>query len=94
MDRRTGTTTADLWPEDARPALEHTRDIDDWLAAIATGRCVGVTPEGTVAQYRRDGIVHRRLRAVPPVAVHLIWRRHDPHPATHAAVALLAELYG
>jgi hypothetical protein len=23
----------------------------------------------------------------------LIWRRHDPHPATHAAVALLADLY-
>ena len=23
--------------------VEHTKDIDDWLAAIATGRCVGVT---------------------------------------------------
>jgi hypothetical protein len=27
------------------------------------------------------------------VPVTLIWRSHDPHPATHAAVALLAELY-
>jgi hypothetical protein len=25
--------------------------------------------------------------------VQVIWRRHDPHPSTHAAVALLTELY-
>ncbi|WP_199812698.1 LysR family transcriptional regulator [Streptomyces sp. NRRL S-1813] len=94
IDRRTGTTTADLWPESARPAVEHTQDIDDWLALIATGRTVGITPESTVNQYRRDGIVFRRLRDAAPIAVHLIWRRHDPHPATHAAVALLTDLYG
>ncbi|WP_327701276.1 LysR family transcriptional regulator [Streptomyces decoyicus] len=94
IDRRTGTTTADLWPESARPVVEHTQDIDDWLALIATGRTVGITPESTVNQYRRDGIVFRRLRDAAPIAVHLIWRRHDPHPATHAAVALLTDLYG
>ena len=93
VDRRTGTTTAALWPEDRRPALEYTRDIDDWLAAIAAGRCVGVTPHATTTQYRRDGIVYRPVRDAAPVPVHLIWRRHDPHPATHAAVALLADLY-
>ncbi len=32
IDRRTGTTTADLWPESARPVVEYTQDIDDWLA--------------------------------------------------------------
>jgi DNA-binding transcriptional LysR family regulator len=93
FDRRTGTTTAELWPPDRRPRFEHTNDIDDWLAAIATGRCVGVTPESTVTQYRRDGIVYRRVRDAPPVPVHLVWRSHDPHPATHAAIALLTELY-
>jgi DNA-binding transcriptional LysR family regulator len=93
VDRRTGTTTAELWPTDRRPRLEDTKDIDDWLAAIATGRCVGVTPESTVTQYRRDGIVYRRVRDAPPVPVHLVWRSHDPHPATHAAIALLTELY-
>jgi DNA-binding transcriptional LysR family regulator len=93
VDRRTGTTTAALWPEDQRPELEYTKDIDDWLAAIATGRFVGVTPHATVTQYRRDGIVYRPVRDAEPVPVHLIWRRHDPHPATHAAVALLADLY-
>lgn len=93
VDRRTGTTTLDLWPEGDRPAVEYTHDIDDWLAAIATGRRVGVTPQATITQYRRDGIAYRLLRDAEPVPVHLIWRRHDPHPATHAAVALLADLY-
>jgi len=23
----------------------------------------------------------------------MIWRRHDPHPSTHAAIGLLTELY-
>ncbi|MCT2592708.1 LysR family transcriptional regulator [Streptomyces sp. N2-109] len=93
VDRRTGTTTLDLWPEGARPAVEYTQDVDDWLAAIATGRCVGLTAQATAAQYRRDGISYRPLRDAEPIPVHLIWRRHDPHPATHAAVALLADLY-
>jgi DNA-binding transcriptional LysR family regulator len=93
IDRRTGTTTPDLWPEDERPPIQDTRDIDDWLAIIAAGGGIGITPEGTTAQYRRDGVVFRPLRDAPPVDVHMIWRRHDPHPWTHAAVALLTELY-
>ena len=92
-DRRTGTTTADLWPAGARPAFRDTRDIDDWLAAIAAGAGVGITPESTTTQYRRDGVVFRLVRDAPPVTVQMIWRRHDPHPSTHAAVALLTELY-
>jgi hypothetical protein len=44
-------------------------------------------------QYRRDGVVFRSLRYAPPIAVQMIWRRHDPHPSTHAAIALLTELY-
>jgi hypothetical protein len=31
--------------------------------------------------------------AVQTRTVYMIWRRHDPHPSTHAAVALLTELY-
>jgi DNA-binding transcriptional LysR family regulator len=93
VDRRTGTTTPELWPADARPRIQDTHDIDDWLAIIAAGGGVGVTPEGTTAQYRRDGVVFRPLRDAPPIAVHMSWRRHDPHPSTQAAVAMLAELY-
>ncbi|MFR9729690.1 LysR family transcriptional regulator [Saccharopolyspora sp. MS10] len=93
VDRRTGTTTAELWAPGEGPELERTRDIDDWLAAIATGRCVGITPHGTTTQYRRDGITYRPVRDADPVPVHLVWRRHDPHPATETAVELLTELY-
>jgi DNA-binding transcriptional LysR family regulator len=93
IDRRTGTTTADLWAAAAQPHIQETRDIDDWLAIIAAGGGVGITPEGTTAQYRRDGVVFRPLRDAPPVTVAVNWRRHDPHPSTHAAIALLAELY-
>jgi DNA-binding transcriptional LysR family regulator len=93
IDRRTGTTTLDLWPEGARPKVRDTRDIDDWLAIIAAGGGVGITPEGTIAQYRRDGVVFRPLRGAPDVPVQMIWRRHDPHPLTHAAIAMLTDLY-
>ncbi|GAA0600078.1 LysR family transcriptional regulator [Kribbella sandramycini] len=94
IDRRTGSTTLDLWPEGLRPRVEYNQDVDDWLTAIASGRCVGVTAQATTTQYRRDGIVYRRLRDAPPVDVHLIWHRQDPHPATQSAVALLTSLYG
>jgi DNA-binding transcriptional LysR family regulator len=93
IDRRTGSTTADLWPEEARPTIEYTQDVDDWLAAISSGRCVGVTPQATTTQYRRDGVVYRPLRDAPPVDVQLIWHREDPHPATQAAVTLITTLY-
>jgi len=93
VDRRTGTTTPDLWPADARPEIRETRDIDDWLSIVAAGGGIGVTAEGTTAQYRRDGVIFRPLRDAPQIAVRMIWRRHDPHPSTHAAIAMLADLY-
>jgi DNA-binding transcriptional LysR family regulator len=73
--------------------IEYTADIDDWLTAIATGRYVGITPESTVTQYPRPGLVYRPLRDAPPVPVRLIWWRDDAHPATAAAVGLLTSLY-
>ncbi|WP_306319134.1 MULTISPECIES: LysR family transcriptional regulator [unclassified Streptomyces] len=94
VDRRTGTTTADLWPGDPHGAIEYTADVDDWLAAIATGRCVGVTPQATLAQYRREGVVYRPVSGADPVPVRVIWDEREPHPSTHAAIALLSELYG
>ena len=93
IDSRIGTTTADLWPPDRRPRLRDTHDVDDWLSIIAAGDAVGITPEATTTQYQRVGIVFRPLRDAPPIDVRVIWRRHDPHPATHAAIALLTELY-
>lgn len=93
LDPRTGTTTLELWPEDARPEVELVRDVDDWLAVIAAGRCVGVTAESTLAQHRPRGVAFRRLRGAPPVPVRLLWWRDDPHPAARDLVELLVELY-
>lgn len=94
IDSRTGTTTPDLWPPGARPQFQdNTRDIDDWLSHIAAGGAIGITPEGTMSQYRRDGVVFRPLRDAPLITVRVAWRRHDPHPATQSAVSLLTELY-
>ncbi|WP_131741724.1 LysR family transcriptional regulator [Actinomadura roseirufa] len=94
IDPRTGTTTLELWPPEARPATERTTDIDDWLTAVAGGRCVGVTARGTVEQYPRPGVVYRPVRDAAPVPVRLAWWRDDPHPAVRHAVELLTELYG
>lgn len=93
IDRRTGTTALGLWPGDEQPSIEYTGDIDDWLSVISTARCIGLTPEATASQYRRDGITYRPLRDAPPVPVYVIWRQHDFHPATHTAVALAKSLY-
>jgi DNA-binding transcriptional LysR family regulator len=93
IDRRTGTTTPELWPAEARPVIEYTGDIDDWLTAIATGRYVGLTPESTVTQYPRPGVIYRPMRDAPPVPVRLAWWRDDAHPAAATAAGLLTELY-
>ena len=56
-------------------------------------RCLGITPESTVTQYPRPGVVYRPLRDAPPVPVRLAWWRDDAHPATAAAVGLLTSLF-
>ena len=93
VDERTGTTTLAMWPPGERPATEPTRDIEDWLTVIATGRCEGVTAEATVAQYPRPGVAYRPIRDAEPVAVRLAWWRGDRHPATATAIELATSLY-
>ncbi|WP_406295488.1 LysR family transcriptional regulator [Streptomyces sp. NBC_00624] len=93
IDRRTGTTTTELWPPDSRPSTEDTHDVDDWLTVISTGRCVGMTAESTANQYPRPGVVYRPVRDAEPIAVWLAWWRDDPHPATQSAIELLTALY-
>ncbi|MEU9185817.1 LysR family transcriptional regulator [Streptomyces sp. NPDC048484] len=93
VDRRTGTTTTELWPPDARPATRESHDVDDWLTAISAGTCVGMTAESTAHQYPRPGVVYRPVRDAEPIAVRLAWWRDDPHPAAPAAIELLTGLY-
>ncbi|WP_041289157.1 LysR family transcriptional regulator [Kribbella flavida] len=93
VDRRTGTTTPELWPTGTPPRIENTADVDDWLALIAAGGYVGITPESTATQYGRAGVVFLPLQDAPPVPVRVIWPRQDPHPSTQHAVALISEAY-
>ncbi|MGW3635362.1 LysR family transcriptional regulator [Streptomyces sp. NPDC005122] len=93
VDRRTGTTTTELFPADSRPATKETHDVDEWLTAISTGRYVGMTAESTAHQYPRPGVVYRPVRDAEPLAVRLAWWRDDPHPSTRTAIELLSALY-
>lgn len=94
IDRRTGTTTLDLWPADRQPAtVIDIFDVDDWLGLIAAGTAVGMTSEATVDQYPRPGVVYRPVPDVPPIEVRLAWWRDDPHPATGDLVELLTTLF-
>ncbi|MET8977108.1 LysR family transcriptional regulator [Streptomyces sp. NPDC004539] len=93
VDRRTGTTTPELWPPGARPAFEETYDVDDWLTAIAGGRRIGVTAESTAHQYPRPGVTYLPVLDAEPVVVRLAWWRDDPHPAAQQVVELLTALY-
>lgn len=93
VDRRTGTTTPELWPSGHRPAIEEIHDVDDWLNTIAGGRRLGVTAESTAHQYSRPDIVYRPVKDAEPIAVRLAWCRDDRHPATPAAIELLTALY-
>jgi DNA-binding transcriptional LysR family regulator len=93
IDPRTGTTTLELWPPDARPSTAEIHDIDDWLTQISAGASVGVTAESTAHQYPRPGVVYRPVRDAEPIAVRLAWWRDDAHPATQAVLESIASLY-
>jgi hypothetical protein len=56
--------------------------------APATTWRIATTLAGPRAPNASAAFAARPLRDAPPVAVQVIWRRHDPHPATHAAAGL------
>ncbi|WP_257134049.1 LysR substrate-binding domain-containing protein [Streptomyces sp. st140] len=70
IDRRTGTTALGLWPEADRPAVEFTHDIDDWLAAIATGRCDSVYRSHAHRRPRPSGPLLRAAGPRPRLRLH------------------------
>lgn len=91
-----GTTTADLWPADARPtAMITVANTDDWLAAIAASRAVGVTTTATADLHPHPGVVYVPLPDAPRVPV-LLARRDGPpsHPALPDLCALVREVTG
>ncbi|MET8690642.1 LysR family transcriptional regulator [Streptomyces sp. NPDC004732] len=91
-----GTTTADLWPADARPtAMITVANTDDWLAAIAASRAVGVTTTATADLHPHPGVAYVPLPDAPRVPV-LLARRHGPpsHPALDDLCALVRAVTG
>jgi len=95
VDRRTGTTTDQLWPPDAAPAGTREVDgMDEWLTVIAAGRAVGISSEATARQHPRPGITYRPLHDAQPVAVRLAWWRDSPPRGLPDVVQLVCSAYG
>jgi DNA-binding transcriptional LysR family regulator len=95
VDPRTGTTTADLWrAAGVDVTLRAVDGVDEWLTLIAGGQAVGITPEATLAQYRRAGLVHRPLLDAEPVPVWIAWRRQAGGDRPDELVRLACEAYG
>ncbi|MFF1376567.1 LysR family transcriptional regulator [Streptomyces sp. NPDC058308] len=85
-----GTTTLGLWPAEARPTSTVTvANTDDWLAAIAADRAVGVTATATPDMHPHPAVAYRPLTDAPPLPVVLAWR---DTPSRHPSVADLVTL--
>jgi len=94
IDARTGTTTLELWPVDARPAVVRTTTgVDEWLTLIAAGQAVGVTSEATANQNPRPGVAYRAVGDAPPIPVWLVWWKDDPPPHLEELIALIRQTY-
>lgn len=89
-----GTTTPDLWPPEARPrATVSVTNTDDWLAAIAADRAVGVTTTATPRTNPHPSVVYVPLSDAPPVPVLLAWRdTPGHHPAIPTLLGLAHEV--
>ncbi|MDI3388710.1 LysR family transcriptional regulator [Streptomyces sp. B-S-A8] len=87
-----GITNLDLWPATRRPtSVVSVTNTDDWHAAIAAGRAIGVTPESTPRTNAHPAVVYRPLVDAPDVPVLLAWRERGGHPAVQDLVALARE---
>ena len=84
-----GATTLSLWPVGDRPTdTVRVANTDDWLAAIAADRAVGVTGESTAQLHSHPGVAYLPLVGVPDLAVMLAWANPPTHPAVPLLVAL------
>lgn len=94
VDRRTGTTSEELWPEGSRPAgFRLVQGVDEWLTLISTGKALGMSSEATAAQNPRPGIAYRPVRDAPRIEVFLASWRDDPSPAVADFIRLASEAY-
>ncbi|MRX45360.1 LysR family transcriptional regulator [Agromyces kandeliae] len=84
VDRRAGTTTAELWESRgiAPPPLTWSGDVEEWLDLIAAGDAIGVTSEATAHHLPRPGVVFVPIDDAPPMEVRIAWHRSHRHPST------------
>lgn len=95
VDPLSGTTTPDLWAEDAGPAATRAvGGIEDWLTLIAAGQAIGISSAATARQHLRPGVVYRPMRDAQPIAVWLAWWRDSPPRLVKTLVQLICDLYG
>lgn len=88
-----GTTRLELWVDEARPtSTVAVSNTDDWLATIAAGRGVGVTPAATPRMYANAGVAFVPISDAPPVDVWLAWRDPPTHPLVPDLVRTAVEV--
>jgi DNA-binding transcriptional LysR family regulator len=94
VDRRTGTTSEELWPGESRPAgFRPVQGVDEWLTLISTGQALGMSSEATAAQNPRPGVAYRPVRDAPPIEVFLACWRDDPSPLVADFIRLARAAY-
>lgn len=80
-----GTTSMQLWPAGHRPSSSlDVASVDEWLATIAAGETVGVTPAATGYSHPHPGVRYVPITDAEPVTVYLSWLPHPSHPAVPA----------
>ncbi|MEV4807998.1 LysR family transcriptional regulator [Nonomuraea sp. NPDC049421] len=93
IDKRSGTTTPELWPATTRPRTKTVDGVDEWLTVIAGGQAIGVTAEATANQNPRPGVAYRLVTDAPRIDVRLAWWKDDPPPCLDTLLAMIRELY-
>jgi DNA-binding transcriptional LysR family regulator len=94
VDRRTGTTSEELWAEESGPAgFRPVQGVDEWLTLISTGQALGMSSEATAAQNPRPGVAYRPVRDAPPIEVFLACWRDDPSPLVADFIRLARAAY-
>ncbi|NEB74034.1 LysR family transcriptional regulator, partial [Streptomyces sp. SID14478] len=88
-----GSTALGLWPPAVRPARTlPVANTDDWLAAIAADRAVGVTSAATVRMHPHPGVTYVPLTDAPDLPVFLVRREGPGHPSAPDLIALAHEV--
>lgn len=88
-----GLTDLRLWPVGIRPArVVEVVNTDDWLAAIAAGRAVGVSTSGTASTHTHPGVAYVPLSDAPEVPVTMVWKVPPGHPGVPDLAALAHEV--